>query len=161
MSSLTLLTIIVSRSLRTFATDWRKAQVDKNRQIRQRLAEERAVLFKDVTISPELRIVLGEIFCMYADDRHADIQCASESTLTLTMAARLWYRCGMKLTGLEKILDTRDDSKHAGLTLQDFLRVIEKILQEDEASGIHEPTLDLTVVSSCEVSALLYLETCL
>lgn len=138
-------------SLQTFATDWRRAQIEKNLQTCQLLAEERAVLIKDGTISPELRSVLGDIFCMYADDREDGVKCGSETTLTSTMAARLWYRCGMKLASLETLMEARQDSKHTGVALRDFLGVIEKVVAEDVANSAREPTPDVSVALSCEV----------
>ena len=144
------------RSLRTFATDWRKAQIEKNRQTAQLLAEERVVLIKDGTVSPELRTVLGEIFRLYADDQEEEVKCGAETTLTSTMAARLWYRCGMKLASLETIMEAREDSNRMGLTLQDFVGVIEKVVAEDEVNAAQRSTLDVSAASSCEVNLTVY-----
>ena len=108
-------------------------------------------MIKDGTISPGLRTVLGDIFRLYADDQEEVVKCGSEVTLSSTMAARLWYRCGMKLANLETIMEAKQDSKHVGLTLRDFLGVIEKVVAEDEVNAGHESTPDLSGALSCEV----------
>lgn len=96
--------------------------------------------------------MLGDIFRLYADDQEEALKCGAEATLTSTMAARLWYRCGMKLANLETIMEARKDTKRMGVTLRDLLGVIEKVVAEDEANAAHESTPDLNVALSCEVS---------
>lgn len=139
------------RSLRTFATDWRKEQEEKDQKTRQRLSEERAGLIKNGIMAPELRKVLEEIFCLYSDEKKDSDTCDLVRSLTSTMAARLWYRCGMKLASLESILQAKEDTKHATVTLGDFLGVIEKVVEEDEAKVANEQVSDSAAVLSCEV----------
>jgi len=92
--------------------------------------------------------VLEEIFRLYADEKEDDVECDS------LMAARLWYRCGMKLAGLESILEAKKDTDHATVTLKDFIGVIEKVVEEDEAKVANEPVSDSAAVLSCEVSVI-------
>ena len=141
-------------SLRTFATDWKKAKEEKDQETRQRLADERSVLIRDGSMSPELRKVLEEIFLMYSDcDDTMEEDGKSAVTLTSALASRLWYRCGMKLASLENILEAKDDDEHTGnVTLEDFLGVIEKVVEEDAAKMAKEPSSDSSTVSACEVS---------
>ena len=99
-------------------------------------------------MAPELRKVLEEIFCLYSDAKKDSDKCDSVTSLT---AARLWYRCGMKLASLESILQAKVDTKHATVTLGDFLGVIEKVVEEDEAKVANEQVSDSAAVLSCEV----------
>jgi hypothetical protein len=103
-------------------------------------------------VSPELRKVLGEIFCMYSNGEDSK----GPTTITSTMASRLWYRCGMKLASLETILQAKDgsddDVKRPSVALEDFLGVIEQVVEEDEAKlGGIEQLPSAAAVSACEI----------
>jgi len=105
-------------------------------------------------MSPELRKALGEIFSMYSDeagDSTEDENIKGALTLTSTMAARLWYRCGMKLANLDSILEAKTDDQDATVTLEDFLGVIEKVVEDDEAKVAKEPPSDSVPDSLFEV----------
>lgn len=130
------LTFDFSHRLRTFATDWRKVQQEKDDIVRNRLAAERAVLVTDGRPSSKLRLVLLHIFCMYCESSGDQMDVddddnEKEVSLSRTMASRLWYRCGMKLSNLESILAVKQNQD--AVCFQDFLSVVEKVIAEDEA----------------------------
>jgi hypothetical protein len=126
-------------SLRTFAADWKKLKDTKEDEIRVRMAKERAVLIDDGKPTKQLLRVLGDIFLQYAD-AGASCQAASEICLKDTMACRLWYRCGLKLSHLEQTMEGQGDHSRM-LRFKDFLGLIEKIVEDDE-SNLHTPLLD-------------------
>jgi hypothetical protein len=106
--------------------------------VKNRLAKERAVLIKDGAPTLKLRLVLRQIFLWYSE-RNSDTVLGhgtnfDEATwddvrLNQLMASRLWYRCGMKLASLESILAAKKEST---VCFQDFFRLIEQIVEEDE-----------------------------
>ena len=88
-------------SLRMFALDWERLQENKKSQahrVRQRLAEESKFLVHSGNVSDRLSDVLKEIFKMYSADSYTSLG-VNEGDLQLKYfsAARLWYRCGLKL----------------------------------------------------------------
>jgi hypothetical protein len=125
-------------SLRTFAADWKKLKDTKEDEIRVRMAKERAILIDDGKPTKQLLRVIGDIFSLYAD-AGASCQATSEICLKDTMACRLWYRCGLKLSHLEQTMDDQGDHCRM-LRFKDFLSLIEKIVEDDE-STLHTPSL--------------------
>jgi hypothetical protein len=102
---------------------------EKEDMVRKRIANEREILIQNGAPSPALLNVLEQIFCSYhtSDDLHhsADVNVP----LPYTMAARLWYRCGLKIAKLDSLLEER---KCQSLSFKDFVDVIEKVIAEDE-----------------------------
>lgn len=144
----------VSFSLRTFATDWRKVQQDKDETLRCTLKSQRAVLIEDGMPTPRLVSVLKTIFVQYKEEE-SNSTTDAELTLDYTAASRLWYRCGMKLSCLDAMLEEKSSSPSLPLiTFEDFLAVIEKIVEEDETVFESAPSKDETPDTICEVSVL-------
>lgn len=77
--------------------------------------------------SPKLRNTFIEIFNLYSQHEERIEQ---ELSLIPTMASRLWYRCGLKLSKLNDLLKTKDKPF---LSFLDFIGLIEQVLEEDEA----------------------------
>jgi hypothetical protein len=76
-----------------------------------------------------LRAVLTSIFALYADENQKD----ESLSLKYTDAARLWYRCGLKLSSLDSLLDRAERERNDGrIVLEDFLSLFERVAEEDE-----------------------------
>ena len=130
-------------SLRTFAAEWRQAQKEKEEQKRRKLVRERAVLVKHGQMTPKLRSVLASIFvkssCRSAGDAESTASTtSSEVYLRYTEAARLWYRCGLKLSCLHTLLQSKPENVKR-VYMQDFFAIIERVLEEDERVANFSP----------------------
>jgi hypothetical protein len=110
-------------SLQSFATDWRQAQRDKDKDLRRILAGERTVLIVNGKLSEALTTVLTNIFDSYAVDS------ITPTSLQYTAAARLFYRCGLKLAYLQQLMDDKD---HHKIVVEDFVAIFSTIAKEDE-----------------------------
>lgn len=117
----------MSHSLRLFATDWRKVQREKDEQLREKLASERAMLIQDGKPSDKLVDVLRDIFSEYLANSLGD-----SPLLPYTSASRLWYRCGLKLTHLDEMLMKTEAGKD--VCFEDFVGVIRRVVEDDEES---------------------------
>ena len=74
--------------------------------------------------------MLKNVFSLYARDSDGSVFNCNTS-LEYTQAARLWYRCGLKLASLDSLLEEKSSgSRH--LVFGDFIALIEKVVQEDE-----------------------------
>ena len=71
--------------------------------------------------------------------------------LEYTIAARLWYRCGMKLARLESLLSEKG-SDCRKVSFEDFLGEIKKIVEEDDRG--FKPKKSEELNSLCEVRVL-------
>jgi len=155
-------------SLRSFATEWRQAQEEKEKQQRRNLINERAVLIKNGKMTPKLRSVLASIFMQYssppagagASSSASQAETLPVSYLKYTEAARLWYRCGLKLASLRTLLNDRpENAKNVFLT--DFFGVIDRIVDEDEREfgrsivDRPDPSLQVSDVRRARVKRLL------
>lgn len=113
-----------------FAADWKKLQQDRDDEVRLRLAKERLILIQDGKPTAKLISALKEVFMLYAglspmcDTSDDDFE--TEKRLNRIMAARLWYRCGMKLSHLEVIFEEK-----SSISFQDFLDPITRVIEED------------------------------
>lgn len=99
--------------------------------------------------TPRLVSVLKTIFARY-DEKNTTPASDVECTLGYTSASRLWYRCGMKLSCLDAILEEKS-SPLPLITFEDFLGVIRKIVEEDETASKSAPSKDQTADALCEV----------
>lgn len=90
---------------------------------RRKLQEERKSLIVNGKLTQQLRTVLCSVFSEYSGSDDSD-------TLEYTEAARLWYRCGFKLSSLHELLDKTSTSPT--LSLEAFLQVIAQIAEDDE-----------------------------
>lgn len=125
---------LVDKRLRSFATDWRKERQEKDDMVRKRLATEREILIQNGAPSQALMKVLEEIFRSYCSYEDAVNSGDVNISLPYTMAARLWYRCGLKLAKLDSLLE---EAKSPSLCFKDFVNVIETVIAEDE-EAIHK-----------------------
>lgn len=117
--------------LQHFVSERKRSQYEEDELKRVALAQKRSLLIQKGRITPELEVVLTSIFSSYAE---TDIDEDGEILLDTVTASRLWYRCGMKLSGLESILEK---NARSSLTMADFMEVITRIVQEDEnATGM-------------------------
>ncbi|GKY93743.1 hypothetical protein MPSEU_000341400 [Mayamaea pseudoterrestris] len=110
--------------LLAFAADWRRLQREKDEELRRQLIVDRGVLIENGLMTETLRSVLVEIFAQYSTRVSTCDQASEHVVLDYVEAARLWYRCGFKLSLL-------DDG--ASVTVDDFLALFEKICAEDDA----------------------------
>jgi hypothetical protein len=128
-------------------------QQEKDETLRCTLNSQRAILIEDGMPTPQLVSVLKNVFAQYKEEESnstADV----ELTLSYTAASRLWYRCGMKLSCLGTILEEKPSPSLPLITFEDFLAVIEKIVEEDETLFKTAPLKDQTPDTICEVRAV-------
>lgn len=135
------------KSLGSFAKGWKQAQLEKDVQRRTSLVSQRSLLIRDNGPTPALVVVLREIFSWYGAGHPPEGGRALE--LTRVEASRLWYRCGLKLSTLDSILAEKSPTKTT-LNVDDFLAVVEKVIQEDCA--IANKTVNGANETTCEVS---------
>jgi hypothetical protein len=85
------------------------------------------MLIKAGKPTSKLQQVLGQIFRMYSNCTTSDDKEMDNVSLTPIAAARLWCRCGMKLSSLENIGTTNSE-----VHFSEFFRLIEQLIEEDE-----------------------------
>lgn len=139
-------------SLQSFATDWKQALKDKNEQRRKKLQKERAVLIKDDVLTPQLTETLKMIFSWYADEPEQAFH-LENPLLTVVKASRLWYRCGMKLSLLDTLLEEREDSDK-NIYFKDFVDILERVIkdegnqeEEEDVNSIASPSFEVRSIS--------------
>ena len=135
-------------SLRAFAADCNRSQQEKEDRLRQELSAKRCRLIDNGKPSSELEEVLKAIFAMYS------IDCSNRDNLRIsyTMACRLWYRCGMKLSSLDYVLE-KEKKRFGEAEFKDFLRVVCSVIEADtreQDDAVSSCDADL---SNCEVRA--------
>ena len=85
----------------------------------------------------KLQKVLYQIFAMYSGHAGSETSMCDVNmdhlSVSEIMAARLWYRCGMKLSSLESILKLKD---RRDITFRDFYSLISKVIDEEEKANI-------------------------
>jgi hypothetical protein len=112
--------------LSQFSAEYRLQKVMEEQETRKRIMAERSLLLGDDSqLTDKLVGILKEIWKSYQDDVNQEIV-----PLSLQSAARLWYRCGMSLASLERILG---NSK--ALEFDDFKNVLQKVLIDDHPVG--------------------------
>jgi len=129
-------------SLTPFVATLIQERMQENKRIRLKLAEERALLVQNGSLTPGLRSVLNLIFSEYSE-QNAGLEAES---LCYTEAARLWYRCGLKLSCLDSILKNRPAGVGSNrIFVSDFIGLLEKVIREDESSAVfNDSPLDIT-----------------
>ena len=147
-----MLSLCNSHSLRAFATDWKQAQKEKDIQKRGKLKSQRSLLIQDGLPSEELVLELRTIFSWYARSQNFNLQ-DNDMHLTRVEASRLWYRCGMKLSSLETLLQEKSPPSKV-LRINDFLILVQKVIREEEESMSRGKSQDRSSESFCEVSFL-------
>jgi hypothetical protein len=85
--------------------------------------------------SPNLLKVLEKIFSSYVNP--SDEQVSEEDLcLSLTDASRLWYRCGIRLVNLQRLLEEKRSQESISIdtkvSFQDFVLCITRLVQTDE-----------------------------
>ena len=123
-------------------------------QRRTSLVSQRSLLIRDNGPTPALVVVLREIFSWYAAGHPPEA--GSTVELTRVEASRLWYRCGLKLSALDSILAEKSPPKTT-LNVDDFLAVVEKVIQEDCA--IANKPVNGANETTCEVSFFFFFST--
>lgn len=112
--------------LRNFNSGWKEAQQKNDEEKRKLLASHRSVLIKGVELSTQLAKVLRSIFSWYFTSRSTK---AEGLQLNRVEAARLWYRCGIKLENLDSLFEA--DENKTGVCIDDFLSVLSRVAGED------------------------------
>jgi hypothetical protein len=110
-------------------------------------------LIKDGIPTSKLQKVLYQIFSMYAD--HSTETTMNDLNMDQTqiseiMAARLWYRCGMKLASLDNILKSKEPRC---VTFREFYSLIKKVIDDEEKEN---RTVQVGSTLNFEVCPLLY-----
>lgn len=115
------------QKLQHFASGSRQAKHEKNTEIKLKLLADRSKLIQNSKPSEALVAVLTTIFSLYANETQS---VGTECQLSRVEAARLWYRCGMKLATLHSLFEA--DSLKTIVKLDDFLDIINKVILEEE-----------------------------
>lgn len=110
------------------------------------------MLIQDGLPTEKLVSELRTIFSWYASSQDFKLQ-DDDMHLTRVEASRLWYRCGMKLSSLETLLQEKSPSSNV-LRINDFLNLVKKVIQEDEESMFKGKSQERSSESFCEVSFL-------
>jgi hypothetical protein len=139
-------------SLRAFATDWKQAQKEKDIQKRGKLKSQRSLLIQDGLLTEELVLELRTVYSWYAKSQDFELQ-DDDMHLTRVEASRLWYRCGMKLSSLETLLQEKSPPSNV-LRVNDFLNLVQRVIREEDESMSKGKSQDRSSESSCEVSLL-------
>ena len=109
----------------------KERKIEKGRARHHELCEQRTLYVTNGKPSTVLESALRHIFSLY---KHYD---SSETQLGVTFAKRLWYRSGLKLKYLdriieEKVLKTNAICANAIIVFDDYFKVICSIVAEDE-----------------------------
>lgn len=135
-------------SLRTFATDWKEVQREKDDQVRKKLTAERSLLIENGEATAQLKKVLKDVCMMYSNK--SSETSGEDLRLNYTMASRLWYRCGVKLSCLDTILK-EDSVPYRKVSFGQFFDVVNKVVEADERVLSALPAVDSGSSSLCEV----------
>jgi hypothetical protein len=120
---------IVER-LQNVSSDWQNKVLLKEENIRAELKARRLILFDERRLSEKVVNILKSIFSMY--ERYNANDNGMEETglgLEYTAAARLWYRCGLRLANLDSLMGPRYTNRK--VVFQDFFELVEKVVAED------------------------------
>eukprot|EP00521_Asterionellopsis_glacialis_P007185 CAMPEP_0195289262 /NCGR_PEP_ID=MMETSP0707-20130614/5611_1 /TAXON_ID=33640 /ORGANISM="Asterionellopsis glacialis, Strain CCMP134" /LENGTH=3115 /DNA_ID=CAMNT_0040349249 /DNA_START=115 /DNA_END=9462 /DNA_ORIENTATION=+ len=124
--------------LQSFVTDWKRTQQEREDLHRRKLIMQRSVLIQSGKPTYELLNILKMIFGWYA--RKGSKLESGNMSLDPVAAFRLWYRCGMKLSTIQDLLEKKMAGGHnkgysaLSITLDDFLNLITQIVGEEELS---------------------------
>lgn len=118
--------------LSQFSTEYRLQKEIREQQTRVRVREERILLLgDDDQLTENLVDVLRQIWMLYQDAETQEIL-----PLGRQAASRLWYRCGMSLASLDKIL-----AKNTVLHFDDWKDVLQKALVDDQGVALSDQPL--------------------
>jgi hypothetical protein len=122
--------------LNSFVSDWKQAQREKESQRGQEIMSHRAVLIEAGMPTAALIKILRSIFTQYLSDE--------QSCLGYIEASRLWYRCGLKLSSLKDIMDSKasDCDGKRDIEFYDFLGLIQRIIAEDSKHFVRCPSVE-------------------
>ena len=138
-------------SLRSYASDKKREQQEKEDGLRRELAAKRARLMENGKPTAELEGILKAIFAMYATD--------NSGRLNYTTACRLWYRCGMKLASLDSLLEVK--KRRLGyVEFMDFLQLVTTVTEADVRSADYAMSSE-EGRSNFEVSCCRHIDFCL
>lgn len=111
--------------------------------IRQKLLSKRLRLIQEGKPTLEVVNILQEIFLMYSES-------PENLTISSSMAYRLWYRCGLRISSLTDII-IQKESVITEVHFEDFLGVVCQVISADVAeSNVSEINTCLRE-SFCEV----------
>lgn len=109
----------------SFVNDWKQAQLEKDSLRRKELKADRSALIEKGVPTAGLVTVMQTIFSQYCSP--------DQSSLGLVEASRLWYRCGLKLSSLQKICECKTkNGQEMKIDIQDFLSLLQQVIEEDE-----------------------------
>lgn len=136
---------VVISSLRddplSILSSYHKGLCKKRVAKRQEILRRKEILIKNGCLTTELVHVLMHIFSWYQDcQEHNDIvDKDSGMKLNLLEASRLWYRCGIHLSGLMALVKARKEAADSQSTTdaifvhsKDFIDVIRQIVADEE-----------------------------
>lgn len=127
-------------SLSSFVSDWKRAQKEKESQRRHEVLRQQSALVEAGMPTPALVNILRDIFANYLSDE--------ESCLGYVEACRLWYRCGLKLSSLREIFDSKlsDDGGRKEIEFYDYLALIQRIIAEDSKHFSQSPANEIVAM---------------
>jgi hypothetical protein len=94
--------------------------------LRETFSEKRTRLIVHDMPTSELEDVLKTIFAMYIAGDDDD----GVHGISYAMACRLWYRCGMKLSSLDSLLE-KEKRSQGEVEFTDFLKVVCRVIEAD------------------------------
>jgi hypothetical protein len=111
--------------LSSFVSEWKQAQQEKESRRRQEIMTQRSILIEAGMPTVALVKILQNIFTQYLSD--------GRSCLGYVEASRLWYRCGLKLSSLKDIFDSKTSNGNGEREIEfyDFLGLIQRMIAED------------------------------
>ncbi len=126
-------------------SDRLRSQQSKEEALRQKVMRKRLRFIQNCELTKEIKDVLHDIFLMYTE--HSELQ------VSFAMAHRLWYRCGLRLSTLNDILDDAD--KNTGkIEFCRFLNVVGQVVAADASENDLSRSITSSNESLCEVSQL-------
>ncbi len=131
--------------LQVVVSDRLRSQQGREEAIRQKVMQKRLRFIQNCELTKEVKDILYDIFLMYTE--HSEVQ------ISFVMAHRLWYRCGLRLSTLNDVLD--DVDKNAGkIEFHHFLSVVNQVVAADASENDLTRSITSSNESLCEVSAL-------
>jgi len=116
-----------------------KELIEENNEARRiALKRRKDMLIHKGALSDEVKDVLATFWAWYQED-HYNFDVMNPQPISATAAARLWYRCGIKLSHLRDVMSLKSKSldvlSNVVVEFEDFLAVIARILEEESEAA--------------------------
>jgi len=108
-------------------------------------------LMNNQRLTVDVKNVLHSIFSWYVKDDQSSEYPLEPLRLRASVAARLWYKCGLKLSNLEAMVVSKSKESTASLdpnicvSFEDFLKAVELAVSSDYCSQMDSDSVDVSV----------------